>query len=83
MSTQHATDFEMQEYQLQKQTLDRAYYNLKNTHSKCNLMLIRPGKVDTQNEGGANVTVWANTVCEYWKIAQERNLSLQEISLGS
>ena len=46
-------------------------------------MLIRPGKVNTQNEGGANVNVWANTVCEYWKIAQERNLSLQEISLGS
>ena len=83
MSTQYATDFEMQEYQLQKQTIDRAYYNLKNTPSKCNLMLIRPGKVDTQNQGGANVTIWANTVCECWKIAQERNLSLQEISLGS
>jgi hypothetical protein len=83
MSTQYATDFEMQEYQLQKQTIDRAYYNLKNTPSKCNLMLIRPGKVDTQNEGGADVNTWVNTVCEYWQIAQQRNLSLQEISLGS
>ena len=29
ISTHYNTDFEMQEYQLQKQTLDKAYYNLK------------------------------------------------------
>jgi hypothetical protein len=83
MSTNYKTDFEMQEYKLQKQTLDQAYYNLKNTRSKCRLALIRPGKVDTQGEGGADVRAWCNVVLNTWNLCEKSNLNLQEISIGN
>ena len=87
MSTQYNTEFEMQEYKLQKQTLDQAYYNLKNTSSKCRLVLIRPGIVATQphNTAGvdsAPVRDWCEAVVDTWEYCKKRNLRLQEISLG-
>ena len=87
MSTQYNTEFEMQEYKLQKQTLDQAYYNLKNTRSKCKLVLIRPGVVATQphNTAGkdsAPVRDWCEAVVDTWESCTKRNLRLQEISLG-
>jgi len=87
MSTQYNTEFEMQEYKLQKQTLDQAYYNLKNTSSKCKLVLIRPGIVATQpyNTAGvdsAPVRDWCEAVVDTWEYCKKRNLKLQEISLG-
>jgi len=87
MSTNYKTDFEMQEYKLQKQTLDQAYYNLKNTRSKCKLTLIRPGSVATQpyNTAGvdsAPVETWCKAVIDTWNRCQKDNLNLQEISIG-
>ena len=87
MSAQYSVDFEMQEYKLQKQTLDQAYYNLKNTPSKCRLVLIRPGIVATQphNTAGvdsAPVRDWCEAVVDTWEYCKKRNLRLQEISLG-
>ena len=87
MSNQYNTEFEMQEYKLQKQTLDQAYYNLKNTRSKCKLVLIRPGVVATQahNTAGkdsAPVRDWCEAVVDTWEYCAKRNLRLQEISLG-
>ncbi|MBL96392.1 MAG: hypothetical protein CMF52_01115 [Legionellales bacterium] len=87
MSAQYTVDFEMQEYKLQKQTLDQAYYNLKNTSSKCRLVLIRPGIVATQphNTAGvdsAPVRDWCEAVVDTWEYCKKRNLRLQEISLG-
>ena len=87
MSAQYSVDFEMQEYKLQKQTLDQAYYNLKNTSSKCRLVLIRPGIVATQphNTAGvdsAPVRDWCEAVVDTWEYCKKRNLRLQEISLG-
>ncbi len=82
MSTNYKTPFEMEEYKLQKQTLDQAYYNLKNTRSKCKLTLVKPGKVDTQGEGGAPVDVWCQAVVDMWDRCSKDNLSLQEISIG-
>ena len=54
ISTINSPNFHMEEYRLQKQTLDQAHYNLKQ-RSKCRFLLIRPGKVDTQGEGGARL----------------------------
>ena len=82
MATQHSPHFEMEEYRLQKQTLDQAHYNLKQ-RSKCRLALIRPGKVDTQGEGGADVRAWCNVVLNTWNLCEKSNLNLQEISIGN
>jgi len=82
MATHSSSSFDMEEYRLQKQTLDQAHYNLSQ-RSKCRLVLIRPGKVDTQNEGGAPVDVWCNAVLNTWNICEKNNLRLQEISIGN
>ena len=81
------TSFEMEEYKLQKQALDQAYYNLKNSKSKCKLTLIRPGSVATQpyNTAGkdsADVDVWCQAVVDMWDRCNKDNLSLQEMSIG-
>ena len=87
MSTNYKTSFEMEEYKLQKQTLDQAYYNLKNSKSKCKLTLVRPRSVATQpyNTAGkdsADVDVWCQAVVDMWDRCNKDNLSLQEISIG-
>jgi len=82
MATQDSPQFDMEEYRLQKQTLDQAHYNLKQ-RSKCRLVLIRPGKVDTQGEGGADVRAWCSAVIDTWNLCEKNNLKLQEISIGN
>lgn len=87
VSTNHRVSPDLEEYRLQKQTLDQAYYNLKNTRSKCRLVLIRPGSVATQpyNTAGkdsADVDVWCQAVIDMWDRCKADNLSLQEISIG-
>ena len=69
------------EYKTQKQALETAYYNLKDTGT-CQLILIRPGKVNTQSEGGADVDAWVDMVCNTWIDAQRKQLLVEEISLG-
>lgn len=82
MATQDRPSFEMEEYRLQKQTLDQAHYNLKQ-RSDCRFLLVRPGKVDTQGEGGADVHAWCSAVLDTWNNCEQAGLSLQEISIGS
>ena len=82
MATHNSPNFEMEEYRLQKQTLDQAHYNL-NQRSKCRFVLIRPGKVDTQGEGGADVRAWCNAVINTWNLCEQSNLNLQEISISN
>ena len=82
ISTINSPNFHMEEYRLQKQTLDQAHYNLKQ-RSKCRFLLIRPGKVDTQGEGGAPVDVWCRAVIDTWNRCEKDNLKLQEISIGN
>jgi len=81
MATQEGSPFNMEEYKLQKQTLDQAHHNLKQ-RSKCRFVLIRPGKVNTQGEGGAPVDVWCRAVIDTWNRCEKDNLNLQEISIG-
>jgi len=75
-----------EEYKAQKQALENAFYNLKNK-ARCRLVLIRPGTVATQpyNTVGvdaADVDTWVNSVCDYWIDAQNKQLWVEEISLG-
>ena len=80
MATQDSPQFDMEEYRLQKQTLDQAHYNLKQ-RSKCRLVLIRPGKVDTQVECGADFRAWCSEEIETCNLCEKNNIKLQEISI--
>jgi len=82
ITSQSKITFEREEYRLQKQTLDQAHYNLVH-RSDCRFVLIRPGKIDTQGEGGADVRVWCSTVLDTWNLCEKNNLKLQEISIGN
>ena len=86
ISTNSKVDENLEEYKLQKQTLDQAFINLKNQPSKCKLVIIRPGVVATQphnNVGidSADVDAWTKTICDMWDSSVKNNLYLQEISL--
>jgi len=72
------------EYKNQKRSLEDAFQQLKN---KCKMCLIRPGAVATQpynevNVNAADVDAWVKTICEFYILARQSNLWLEEISLG-
>jgi len=48
----------MIKYHHQKRTLESAVEVLRNNLTWPQLVIVRPGKVATQGEGGANVTAW-------------------------
>ena len=50
--------YDMMKYHHQKRTLESAVEVLRNNLTWPQLVIVRPGKVDTQGEGGANVTAW-------------------------
>ena len=86
MTKQHDVPWDMEEYKGQKQALENAFYNLKG-QGRCQLVLIRPGPVATQeyNTAGVNavdVDDWVDTICDTWIDAQSKKMLLEEISLG-
>lgn len=74
---------QMAEYKNQKRALEDAFYALRSTHHKPRMLLIRPGMVDTQGLGGADVDQWTRTVCDFYSMALDRDLWIDEISLGN
>jgi hypothetical protein len=86
MSSQSDVPYDMEEYKAQKQALENAFYNLKG-QGRCKLVLIRPGTIATQpyNTVGLNavdVDDWVNTICDTWIQAHNKQMFLEEISLG-
>lgn len=73
----------MSEYKNQKKALEDAFYTLRSRDNQPRMILIRPGKIDTQGLGGANVDAWVRTICEFYMVALDRELWIDEISLGS
>lgn len=74
----------MAEYKNQKRALEDAFLQLKGQTKMC---LIRPGAVATQpynqaNVNAADVDDWVGTVCDFYISAAEKNLWLEELSLG-
>lgn len=74
---------EMSEYKNQKRALEDAFYTLRSIQNKPRMLLIRPGMIDTQGHGGADVDQWVSTVCDFYTTALERDLWIDEISLGN
>lgn len=72
------------EYKNQKRALEDAFYQLKNQPGSPRMILIRPGIVATQpnNKSGADPDAWAGAICDFYRQCIEKNLWIEEISLG-
>lgn len=75
------------EYKNQKRALEDAFYQLKPMSPGPHMILIRPGAVATQpgqipDEHGADVEKWVKTVLDFYILSRQRNLWMEEISLG-
>lgn len=80
------SDVEISLYRNQKVALEEAVTQLKFKSYSPQIILIRPGAVATQhyqNEPwpAANCQSWVNTVIDYITIADQRNMTISEISL--
>lgn len=72
-------------YKNQKRSLEDAFYQLR--HHRVRMCLIRPGAVATQpyHQAGvdaADVDQWTAAICDFYIAAREKNLWIEEISLG-
>lgn len=81
------TEIAVAEYKNQKRALEDAFYQLKSQSGYPQMMLIRPGAVATQpgqiaNQHGADVDAWAQSIIEFYLLSKQRNLYIDEISLG-
>lgn len=81
------TDIQIAEYKNQKRALEDAFYQMKSLALWPRMCMIRPGCVATQpgqiaNQHGADVDQWAVSVIDFYRQAIERNLWMDEISLG-
>lgn len=81
------SEISVAEYKNQKRALEDAFYQLRPMASTPHMLLIRPGAVATQpgqvaNQHAADVDQWVDTVLEFYEISRQRNLWIEEISLG-
>lgn len=71
---------DMELYKLQKDTLEEAIKQLRYKHSKCRLVLVKPGKVNTQPDcTGVDPDVWAQAMIE---IIGRQDVSITEVAIG-
>jgi len=66
--------YHMLKYHHQKRALESAVELLRNNQTWPQLVIVRPGKVDTQKEGGANVHAWVKrltTILENDQVGME------------
>ena len=71
---------DMLHYHVQKTTLEEAIRQLRGLQDWPKLCLIKPGKIDTQGQGGVNVDVWAKKVLE--TIDTYPEMEVEELSIG-
>jgi len=73
--------YDMLKYHHQKRTLESAVEVLRNKMTWPQLVTVRPGKVDTQGEGGADVTAWVSKLV---RILEEDQVGMEiyDISLA-
>lgn len=81
------TEIAIAEYKNQKRALEDAFYQLKSLAPYPQMLLIRPGSVATQpgqtaDLNGADVDKWVDSVIDFYLLATDRNLYIEEISLG-
>ena len=79
-------DQALDEYRVQKVTLEEAIRQIRHRHTGIRLVLVRPGDIATQPgktvPPSADVDVWAKTLVEVLEMANQRGLSIPDISLG-
>jgi hypothetical protein len=77
---------DMDHYRLQKVTLEEAVKQIRNRRLGIKITLVRPGNIATSADKTvppvADVDVWARTLVNIFKIAQDNNLNIPDISLG-
>lgn len=71
---------DMLHYHVQKTTLEEAVRQLRGLQDWPKLCLIKPGKIDTQGQGGVNVDAWAKKVLE--TIDTYPEMEVEEIGIG-
>jgi len=72
----------MDEYRLQKVTLEQAVQQLRYKNQTPRITLVRPGQVATQSAAGADPEVWARALVNVFKMAESNGLSIPDISLA-
>lgn len=73
---------DMLEYRIQKVALEEAVKQLRHQNLNIRFTLVRPGKVNTQGDGGADPALWASGLITMLEQARSKNLYIPEISLG-
>jgi len=81
------SEISLAEYKNQKRALEDAFYQLKSQPGSPQMVLIRPGRIATQpgqipDQHGADVVKWADAVIDFYRASSEKNLLIEEISLG-
>lgn len=71
----------MVEYRTQKIALEEAVKQLRHQGLGIKLTIVRPGKINTQGDGGADPDDWAEYLIDTLERAQARNLNIPELSL--
>jgi NADP-dependent 3-hydroxy acid dehydrogenase YdfG len=77
---------DMDQYRIQKVTLEESVKQLRNRQLGIELTIVRPGNIATSPDKtvppAADVDNWANTLVEIFKLANQNNLRILDISLG-
>jgi len=80
LPTSSINGLEMLHYHVQKNTLEEAVRQLRGLKNWPKLCLIKPGKVNTQGEGGVNVDVWVKKVID--TLDTYPYMEVEELSIG-
>jgi NADP-dependent 3-hydroxy acid dehydrogenase YdfG len=88
MMTQHpvSTAPELDQYRLQKVTLEQAVNQLRHRRLGIKIVLVRPGDIATSTDKtvppSADPDVWARVLLATFDLAESNNLCVPDISLG-
>jgi len=77
---------DMDHYRVQKVALEEAVQQIRNRRLDVSFTIVRPGNIATSADKtvppAADVNNWAQTLIEIFDLVKQRNLSINEISLG-
>jgi hypothetical protein len=76
------SDALMSAYRNQKLALEEATRQLQDKNKYPQISLINPGQVNTQGQGGVDVTVWAQQIIDIFLLADKNNCKISRVSLG-
>jgi NADP-dependent 3-hydroxy acid dehydrogenase YdfG len=77
---------DMDQYRIQKVTLEESVKQLRNRRLGIGIMIVRPGNIATDPSKtvppAADVNVWAKALIDIIELATDNNLRIPDISLG-